>query len=346
MYMMAQFEALKELRRQSAIARSLGSAFVADVLEAADRQLHCGPRTAALISGWPGDAASAAVALRLNAGVHALARSGRVPRLTALFRREHADYDGALSDALGQGDDFIADWMATPTQTNEVARAGALAAALMVLARDTGMPVELLELGSSCGLNLNLARYWYDLGGITTGEDGSAVTLRPDWRGPPPPPEPIRIAQARGVDLDPLDPLSAVTRERLLSFIWADQPARMARLEAALEVARHFLPDIEQGNALDWLPRQMKAPQDEGVCRVVMHSMVEQYFDEADRARFENFLEQAGERATVERPMARISFEWTPEREEVQLTLTQWPSGSRRLLAVCHPYGEWIHWLG
>ncbi|MBB5711876.1 hypothetical protein FHT02_003128 [Sphingomonas xinjiangensis] len=316
------------------------------MLEAGERHLHSGPRTAALIKSWPGDAASAAVALRFNAGVHALARSGRVPRLSALFRREHTDYDGALSDALGEADDFIADWMATPTQTNEVARAGALAAALMVLARDTGKPVELLELGSSCGLNLNLARYRYDLGGVTAGDPDSAVTLRPAWQGSQPPAEPIRIMHARGVDLDPLDPLSAVTRERLLSFVWADQPARMARLEAALEVARNFVPKIERGDALDWLPRQMHDPQSYGICRVVMHSMVEQYFKDADRERFELFLEQAGKGATTERPIARISFEWTPARDEVQLALTQWPSGSKRLLAVCHPYGEWIHWCG
>jgi hypothetical protein len=344
--MMAQVEALGELGRQSAIARSLGSAFVADVLDAAERQLHSGPRTAALIENWPGDTASAAVALRFNAGVHALARSGRVPRLTALFRREHADYDGALADALREGDDFIADWMSTPTQTNEVARASALAAALMVLSRDIGKPVELLELGSSCGLNLNLARYRHELGGVTAGDPDSEVTLQPAWQGSPPPAEPLQIVQARGVDLDPLDPMSAVTRERLLSFIWADQPARMARLDAALQVARSFAPQVERGNALDWLPRQMAAPQPAGVCRVVMHSMVEQYFQEADRERFELFLEQAGKGATIERPMARISFEWTAARDEVQLTLTQWPSGSTKLLAICHPYGEWIRWLG
>ncbi len=345
MLMVSQFEASRELPRQSSIARSLGSPFVADVLEAGERQLHLAPRTAALINTWSGDAASAAVALRFNAGVHALARSGRVERLTALFRREHHDYDGALADALGEGDDFIVNWMSAPTQTNEVARAAALAAALMVVGRDTGKPIELLELGSSCGLNLNLARYRYDLAGVIAGDPGSAVALRPAWKGSPPPAEPLRVLLARGVDLSPLDPASAVTCERLLSFVWADQPARMARLEAALEIARIFVPQVERGNALDWLPRQMSALQPSGVCRVVVHSMVQQYFTKTDRERFERFLQHAGERATIERPIAQISFEWTASRNEVQLILRQWPFGTSQLLAVCHPYGEWIHWL-
>jgi hypothetical protein len=55
-------------------------------------------------------------------------------------------------------------------------------------------------------------------------------------------------------------------------------------------------------------------------------------------------LETAGERATPIRPFAWISFEWTAKRREVHLSLTTWPTGETELLAVCHPYGDWLDW--
>lgn len=332
-----------ELRRQARVARTLGSPFVADVLEAADRQLDRGPRTATLIAGWPGDPAASAVGLRLNSAVHALARQGSPPLLAALFRREHDDFDGALDAAFRAEDRFIAEWMLSPTQTNEVARAAAISAALLVLRRETGMPADLLEIGSSCGLNLNLARYHYDLGGTRAGNPSSPVRIAPVWRGPAPAAAPLDVLSSRGVDLKPLDPQDAATRERLLAYVWADQHARVQRLGSALDLARRFPPRVERADALDWLKERLAEPQAAGVCRVVFHSMVLQYLNCGARQAFADMLHRAGERATRERPLAWISFEWTPSRDAVHLNLTSWP-GSTRLLAICHPYGDWIDW--
>ena len=333
-----------ELRRQSRVARALGSPFVAEILEAADRQLELGPRTAALIAGWPDDPAAAALGLRLNSAMHALARRGSLPALAALFRRQHDDFDTAIAVALQTEDQFIAEWMRSPTQTNEVARAAAISAALMVLRRETGMPAELLEIGSSCGLNLNLARYDYDLGGTRAGDPSSQVRITPVWRGRAPEAASIDIVSARGVDLKPLDPQDAATRERLLAYVWADQQARAHRLESALELTRRFPPFVDRADALTWLAERLAEPQIAGSCRVVFHSMVLQYLNSDARRRFVDMLQRAGARATQARPLAWISFEWTASRSEVQLTLTSWPGAATRLLAVSHPYGDWIEW--
>ncbi|WP_342248940.1 DUF2332 domain-containing protein [Sphingomonas sp. OTU376] len=335
-----------ELHRQSRVARKLGSPFVAAVLEAGHRQLYLAPQTAELIAGWPRDPSASALAMRFNAALHALARRGEPEALRALYRREHDDYDGAIGAALAASDGFIARWMQDTPQTNEVGRAAAIGAALMVARRRFGLPFELLELGSSCGLNLNLARYGYDLGGISAGQVDSPVQVVPLWTGPEPLPAPIEVASARGVDLNPLDPGDAETRERLLSYVWADQPGRARRLERALDLALRHPPRIDRQDAASWLVERLAEPQLAGRCRVVFHSMVLQYFTGEDRATVLNAIHGAGARATAERPLAWIGFEWTPTRSEVQLTLTCWPSGETRRLATCHAYGNWIDWLG
>ncbi len=335
-----------ELSRQARVAQGLGSPFVAAVLEAGERQLHRAPRTAALIEQWPRDPSSSALAMRFNAALHALARQGAVPTLRALYRGEHDDYDGAIGAALAAQDGFVAAFMHGTPQTNEVGRAAAIAAALMVARADFGLPFELFELGSSCGLNLNLARYGYTLGGVAAGATDSPVQIAPQWLGPPPTLAPIEVVRARGSDLNPLYADDAATRDRLLAFIWADQPKRAARLEQALALARHYPPHIDQADAVAWLGERLAAPQLPGLCRVIFHSMVLQYLTDDERRTVEETIARAGTRATRERPLARISFEWTPPRDEVQLCLTLWPTGKKRMLATCHAYGDWIDWRG
>ncbi|EIZ78029.1 hypothetical protein WSK_3339 [Novosphingobium sp. Rr 2-17] len=333
-----------ELWRHAQIARDLGSPFVAAVLEAGERQLLRGPLTAALVSNWPGDPAEDAMAIRFNAALHALARQGKQPELSALYENAHDDFDGAIGAALAAQDGFIASSMRNTPQTNEVGRSGAIAAALMVVGQEFGLPFELMEIGASCGLHLNLGHYGYQLATTRAGVDDSPVQIAPAWRGAPPAWSAIEIIAARGVDLNPLRANDLATRERLLSYVWADQPQRARRLEQALLLAQRYPPRVDRDNAIPWLAAQLESPQQEGTCRVVFHSMVLQYLAEKDRHAVAAMILQAGTRASIRQPLARISFEWTPIRDEVQLRLTCWPGGHTRLLATCHAYGDWVDW--
>jgi len=344
MNMQAAIGGRAELRRQAEICRNLGSPFVASVLEAGSRQLPHAPYTEALIAAWPGDRASAAMAMRFNGALHALARRATPPELAALYRGDHEDFDGAIATALATGDRFIATWMRHPTQTNEVGRAAAILAALMVVSRQVRMPFELLELGTSCGLNLNLARYAYNLGGVQAGATDSPVRIVPEWRGPQPLYAPVDVVSAHGVDLHPLDATDPDACERLLAFMWADQHDRSVRLQQALELARRHPPRIDQADALDWVKERLSTPQAAGLCRVVFHSMFKQYLGKQDQLTLTDEIVRAGEAATQDSPFACISLEWTPDRSEVQLALTCWPDGETRFLATCHPYGSWVHW--
>jgi len=332
--------------RQAENCRATGSAFVAAVLEAVDRQLPLAPISNRMILNWTGDPAAAALALRVNGALHALARRGRPQSLADLYNGEHDDFDGAIADALSQEDQFIADWLRYPTQTNEVARGAAIMSALMAIAAERSLPFQILELGSSCGLNLNLARYAYSLGAVSAGDPASAVRIAPQWRGADPPAAAVSIVSAQGVDLSPLSALEPSHRERLLSFTWADQPARSQRLEAALQVALEHPPQVHQGNAKLWLAQRLAERQPEDVCRAVVHTMFLQYLSDQDRREIATMMIAAGAGATARRPLVEIGLEWTIDRREVQLRCTRWPSGETTFLAKCHPYGDWITWSG
>jgi hypothetical protein len=289
--------------------------------------------------------------MRLNAGLHALARRGALPDLNALYAGLHANFGRAVGTALEAGEATILEWMDHPTQTNEVGRSAAFMAALMTLGQTADMPFELLEFGASAGLNLMLDRYSHDLGGVSAGTPGSPVRVAPEWRGETVAQAPVRIDAVRGVDLRPLRLEDPFTRERLLSYIWADQPARAERLCHAIALGRARPPQIERASAAPWLAYQLALPQREGLCRVVMHSMVLQYLPEAERRAALTTIMAAGARATPERPFAWIALEWNSDRSEVQLRLTQWPgeggeTGTSRVLAICHAYGSWIDWRG
>jgi len=332
--------------RQAAMAREMGSPFVADVLEAGLRQIQRAPHTAAMIDRWTGGRQGDAVALRFNGALHALARRGATPGLAALYRDLDGDFDAVLGEVLEQEDRFIAEWMKGAPQTNEVGRSAAIWAALMVAARDIALPFELIELGSSAGLNLNLAHYGYDLGGLTSGDPASLVQLRPEWRGPMPEPADVRIVSARGVDIDPLDIRKADARERLMAFVWADNGERMDRLAAAIRIAEMHPPRIDRADAAEWIEARLAEPQAAGVTRAVFHSIVLQYLPPDGRERVHGAIEDAGRHATAERPLAHIAFEWDTARNCAGLTLTLWPGGSVRRLADCQAHGAWIAWQG
>jgi hypothetical protein len=337
-----------ELLRQARICREMDSPFTASVLEAAKRQLAMGPLTARRIAAWPGNRGHAAVALRLAGGFHALALRGEDAALSTLYRERAGDFDRVIGDTLRRDDGFLAAWLESPPKTNEVGRAGAIMAALLVasarFARPSALPFALLELGSSAGLNLNLHRYAYDLGGVAAGDQSAPVLIRPDWRGPPPPAAPVTILHTRGVDVEPIDLADPAQADRLMAYVWADRDDRMARLEQAIAIARANPPAMDRGDAVSWIAERLAEPQPEGVARAIFHSIVLQYIPAEGRAAIRAAIAAAGARATWARPLAWIGFEWDEARKGVQLQLTCWPEGRTETLATCHAHAQWIEW--
>jgi hypothetical protein len=218
-------------------------------------------------------------------------------------------------------------------------------AGLMAVVGKRGLPVSLLELGSSAGLNLVLDRYSYQLGGVSAGQPGAALHLAPEWRGVPPVSAPVVVVRRHGVDLNPLDVTRPADRERLLAYIWPDQAARVARITAAIAIAAEDPPALDREDAAGWTERQVRPTP--GVMTVVMHSIAFQYFPFETQARIAAHLASAGAAATVAAPLAWLRFE-VDERFGTlpSLLLTQWPGGVEQRLGRGSAHGIWVEWFG
>ncbi len=286
---------------------------------------------------WPGDPIRDALPLRLVAPFHALYRRGDL----AVMDDPHA-----IRAALARHDAWIAGWLDGPPQTNEGARSATFMAALLVLAETFGLPFELLEIGSSAGVNLLIDRFSYDLGGTTTGPADAPVRIAPEWRGAPPLHADITINAVRGVDIAPIDVSDRDAAERLIAYAWIDAPQRVARIEAAIAMIVDRPVDLVPGDAADWVEDALARPQTEGVTRVLMQSVVWPYLDDARRARIVAALEAAGEHATERRPLAWVRMEWDSGHTPHRIRLRQWPGGEDRLLGSAHPHAAWVEWTG
>ena len=76
----------------------------------------------------------------------------------------------------------------------------------------------------------------------------------------------VAIASQATCDQNPLDPANADDRLRLRSYIWADQTARMERLNAALELGRTTGSKPEKADAAEWVRTRLGGPSSKWNC--------------------------------------------------------------------------------
>lgn len=345
---MASPELLRAFDRQAESCKKLDASFTAHVVETLAQELRDGGPLARLMPDWPGDPYAHAVPLRLCGALHALALDPD-SSLGALYppRASTLDRDAfvrELNGALRSDRAFFERMLQQPPQTNEIGRSAVLLGGFAEIARDTGLPLALLEIGASAGLNLRWDRYRFELGLHAWGAPASPVRITSQWRGSPPVlPPTIDVAERAGCDQAPLDPRAQTDRRSLLSYCWPEQRERVARLTAALELASADDLAVERADAAQWLGKQL-AHSRPGVATVVYHSIVWQYLAEDTRKAARAAIEQAGARATNRAPVAWLALEFEAEGRPPELTLTQWPGGARRRLATSHPHGAHAEW--
>ncbi len=327
---------------------SLGTPFTGRVLTVLSEDVLRGGRAAELVAGWIGDPLTDALALRLTGALHALVLSGADPPLAACYPPGNGD--GRLRDAILAALDshtgFLRDFLASPPQTNEVGRSAVLLGGLLEVAASTRLPLRLLEIGASAGLNLIWDRYHYRLGEGRWGDPVSPVRLEPRWQGPLPPlATSLEVAERAGCDIAPIALERHDQRLRLRSYVWADQADRLARLDAAVAVAREACVVVERADASTWVGARLAAPAP-GRAPVLLHSIMWQYMPRASQVAVRDAIERAGARASRTAPLAWLRFEPPRADARPELQLTLWPDGRQRLLAVAHPHGTIVRWLG
>jgi hypothetical protein len=172
---------------------------------------------------------------------------------------------------------------------------------------------------------------------------GAPVRLAPDWLGSAPPLGPVQVVARAGCDRRPIDPAAPADRMRLRAYVWADQPERLARLDAALDHAARTGIRVEQADAADWVQRHLNAPRSCGA-RVIFHSIVWQYLPTATQIRITGALQRAGSAATADHPLAWLRMQPIPGGDCAELRLTMWPGGDERRLARADYHGRWVAW--
>jgi hypothetical protein len=342
----------RRVRRQAVACRELGSPLYAGLLEhAADDLLADGP-VAAVLDGYLGAPWRSALALRMLGGVHALVLTGRAPELAAFYPSVGGTADpgpdsgrawAALRQVLAGECDAVRGWLDRPPQTNEVGRAAALLGGLRHIGAEARLPVRLVEIGASAGLNLRADRFYVAGEAGHWGDPSSPVTLAGAWLGPPPPDGPVEVAERTGGDRSPIDPTTDAGRLALAAYVWPDQRDRMERLRGALAVAAEVPADLRRELASDTLKRTGLA---DGSWTVLWHSIIRQYLDDEQRAAVTEGIGALGAAATTSARFAWLCLE--PHRRtsngECLVTLTTWPGGTERVLGSAPPHGLPVTW--
>jgi hypothetical protein len=328
--------------------RALGSPFTARVLTLTAARLAPGDPVVDRMRGWQGDIGNrgASLPLRFLGGLHALVLTGDCPELAACYppnpRPDDATLAAAIETAMARHPKTLMRWLDLPPQTNEVRRAAVMIAAAHWLADRFGLSRFVAsELGASAGLNLMWDRFRLDLACGIFGPRTSGVRLDPEWRGPCLPEAEIEVIDRRGVDIAPLDPHDPGDALRLTSYLWPDQPWRIERTRAAIEIAEA---PVDRSDAGSWLTRRLATAQP-GAIHLVSHTVAWQYFSDDTCNTCLDAFEEAGRRATRDAPLARLSMEGDARKGEgAPIELTVWPGGRTHKLGRVDFHGRWVDW--
>jgi hypothetical protein len=317
-----------------------GSPLYAAVLGAVADDVAAGGPSRRLFALCEGATFGDAIVLRYLAGVHDLVLSGQSPDLArhypsvggtpgpgleAAFLTTVAEHEHELGAAMGR-----------PVQTNEPGRSVALLVGYLEAAR-LGLPLRVLEVGASAGLNLWFDRYRYEGADLALGpEDAALRFVDPFVASRPQATDLPEVTGRRGCDLAPIDPSTPAGRLRLRSLVWPDQDRRRQRLEDAIAVVRDLPAVVDRAGAVGWIERMLADPVP-GVATVVTHSIVLQYLPRPIRRRFVEAVEDAGRRATSAAPLVWLRMEPSGDRAETRMTV--WPDGGTDVVALSGFHG-------
>jgi hypothetical protein len=235
--------------------------------------------------------------LLLLAAIHRLVLEGRLPEAARFYPSMgwQADVDELWPHFLEAVSRAV---LPVSVQTNEVGRSSALLPGFVEIVRRASLPLRLLEIGASAGLNLRWDHFPF-LEVPTT----------------------IRVVERRGCDLNPIGPTLDDSRPALLCFIWPDQTDRFRHLGKIIDIARRVPAPVDPCDAFDWL-RIHLADRRPGVATVVFHSVLMPYLTEESREHVRRVIEEAGSQARADAPLASLSMEPGADQADIHLAMS------------------------
>ncbi|HEV2027257.1 MAG TPA: DUF2332 domain-containing protein [Candidatus Dormibacteraeota bacterium] len=335
------------LRFQAQGCAELGSPFYGSLLESAAADLEAGGAVLDVLAGFESEPEWSALALRLMGAVHRLVLQGRLAQLEPHYPSVGGDGDAAAAwptfrDALREHRPEIRRLIGRGCQTNEVGRSAALLGGFLEVAHRTGLPLRLLEIGASAGLNLRWDRYRYESGKSGEpgeagwGDENSAARFVHFFDVPPPLDRAAEVVERRGCDLEPIDPTTDEGSLALRSFIWADQLGRLTRLDGAIAIAQEMPVEVERLEAATFLERELATPR-RGVATVVYHSVFIQYLSEEGQRRIADAIDNVKPHASTDAPIYHLRMEPDAGRFEIRL--------DHELLGTSQAHGTGVKWL-
>jgi hypothetical protein len=304
-------------REQAQACASLGSPMYAQLVDRLADDIDAGGATAQVLEGHEDDPGPSALALRLVGTVHRLVLERRAGELATCYPSVGGTWDletawPLLERLLREEADAIREGLEQAPQTNEIGRAAALMGGLLRVGESYRLPLRLMEIGSSGGLNLNADRFAYtEADEVLQGPLDSPVRLTDCWRGRPVVPWPdLEVVERLGSDLAPVDVATTEGRVRLTSYVY-----------------------VELG---------------EGSTTVLWHSVMWQYLDASDQQAVTARIEELGAAATPESPFAHLAVEparRTPGADhEFLVALRLWPGGELRVIGATVGHGIPTTW--
>jgi len=334
---------LAHFQEQAAFCAAYGSPFTGQLIQRFAEDLKAGGPVAALAGDWPTNPRADALALRLAGALHFAVLSGRDAALAAAYPAQAPSW--RMEDVwpiarafLEHERGWVADFIRSAPQTNETRRSITLLAGFLTFANDWRGPIDMLEIGASAGLNLYWDRFAYRTAFWQWGGD-SPVVIDTDWNGLAPPIDaPIHVRNRAACDLNPLDISDPAQRLQLRSYVWPDQPDRLARFDGAVALALANNVRVERADAAEWLAERLASRADDAAM-IVYHSIFLQYPPREAREAIIAAIKSAGGRATLRAPLAWVRLEPEALTDNVAngvrmvLDLHIWPGGRRRVLA-------------
>ena len=209
--------------------------------------------------------------------------------------------------------------------------------------------INLIDIGTSAGLNLNFDLYAYTYNNQPQIGNSTVEVTSKIKAGKLPNINPkIKINQKIGIDQNPLDIRIPENALWLKALIWTDQQARFRRMENAIKLAQNSKMVLKKGNSITDFHNLIRATTNEQLL-VVYHTHVLYQFTLEERTAFWDMLDKIGKDKDfyyIAAENARIlGHDYQQKGVLVELTTYQNGQKSNRLVAMTNGHANWIKWV-